>query len=171
GFDDRRYRDLGGVLQPVLDTIRGLKRRGIWVEIVTLVVPGFNDSNEELTKMAEFIAGVDPDIPWHITAYHEDYKMDNPATTSRDLLRAYEIGKRAGLRYIYPGNIPGGFGDKEGTHCPKCDTLVVGRTGFRVTSFKLVDGKCPKCATVIPGVWGDGASIGRSGIPRPVIMS
>ncbi len=169
GFSDAHYRDLGGTLQPVLDTIRGLKRRGIWVEIVTLVIPGFNDSDEELTKIAEFLAGIDADIPWHITAYHPDYKMDNANTTSRDLMRAYDIGKRAGLRYIYPGNIPGGFGDKESTHCPKCGTVVVGRTGFRVTSFALQDGKCPNCATGIPGVWGDGvAAVGGSGIPRPV---
>ena len=169
GFSDAHYRDLGGTLQPVLDTIRGLKQRKIWLEIVTLVIPGFNDSDEELTKIAEFLAGVDVDIPWHITAYHQDYKMDNANTTAQHLLRAYEIGKRAGLRYIYPGNIPGGFGDKESTHCPKCNTIVVGRTGFRVTSFQLKDGKCPQCATPIPGVWGDGtAAVGRNGIPRPV---
>ena len=169
GFHDRHYRDLGGTLQPVLETIKGLKQRGIWVEIVTLVVPGFNDSDEELTGIAEFLAGVDPDIPWHITAYHEDYKMNNPATTTAHLLRAYEIGKRAGLRYIYPGNIPGAFGDREGTHCPKCDALVIGRTGFRVTSYRLDDGKCPKCATTIPGIWED-AVVGRNGIPRPVFV-
>ncbi len=112
GFHERHYRDLGGTLQPVLDTIRGLKLRGIWVEVVTLVVPGFNDSVEELTGIAEFLASVDVDIPWHITAYHEDYRMNKPATTTAHLLRAYEIGKRVGLRYIYPGNIPGAFGDK-----------------------------------------------------------
>lgn len=166
GFSDRHYRDLGGTLQPVLDTIRGLKQRGIWLEIVTLIIPGFNDGDDELTGIVEFLAGVDRDIPWHITAYHEDYKMTNPATTASHILRAYEIGKRAGLRYIYPGNIPGAFGDKEGTHCPGCNALVVGRVGFRVTSFRLVDGKCPECATPIPGVWGDHADVGRSGIPR-----
>ena len=173
GFSDRHYRDLGGTLQPVLDTIRGLKERKIWLEIVTLVIPDFNDSDQELTGIAEFLAGVNPDIPWHVTAYHQDYKMtENPNTPARTLLRAYEIGKRAGLRYIYPGNIPGGFGDKESTHCPKCDAVVIGRTGFRVTSFHLVDGKCPKCSTPIPGVWGDGtAAVGRSGIPRPVWLA
>jgi pyruvate formate lyase activating enzyme len=169
GFSDAHYRDLGGTLQPVLDTIRGLKQRKIWLEIVTLIIPDFNDGDDELTKIAEFIASVDPDIPWHITAYHQDYKMDNANTTARHILRAYEIGKRAGLRYIYPGNIPAGFGDKESTHCPKCDMVVIGRTGFRVTSFQLKDGKCPRCATAIPGVWGDGtAAVGRNGIPRPV---
>jgi pyruvate formate lyase activating enzyme len=173
GFDDRHYRDLGGVLQPVLDTIRELKRRRIWVEIVTLLVPGFNDSNEELTKLTEFVAGVDPDIPWHVTAFHQDYKMtDNANTTPQHLLRAYEIGKRAGLRFIYPGNIPGAVGDLESTHCPKCNAVVIGRHGFRVTSFRLKDGKCPQCATPVPGVWGDGtAAVGRNGIPRPVSPS
>jgi pyruvate formate lyase activating enzyme len=168
GFHDRHYRDLGGTLQPVLETIMGLKQRGIWVEVVTLVVPDFNDSDEELTGIAEFLAGVDPDIPWHITAFHTDYKMDNPSTTPAHLLRAYEIGKRAGLRYIYPGNIPGAFGDKEGTHCPACNALVIGRSGFRVTSYRLVDGKCPQCATPIPGVWDGHANVGQSGIPRAV---
>lgn len=170
GFNDRRYRDLGGVLQPVLETIQGLKRRGIWTEVVTLVVPGFNDSIEELTEIAEFLAGVDPNIPWHITAFHQDYKMtDHENTSIATLKRAYEIGKRAGLRFIYPGNIPGAFGDLEGTHCPSCNAVVIGRQGFRVTSYRLVDGKCFSCSTPIPGVWGDGkAAVGRDGIPRPV---
>ncbi|HEY2321691.1 MAG TPA: AmmeMemoRadiSam system radical SAM enzyme [Thermoanaerobaculia bacterium] len=169
GFDERHYRDLGGVLQPVLDTIRGLKDRGIWTEVVTLVVPKFNDSDEELTKIAEFLASVDADIPWHITAFHEDYKMTgNGNTNARTLLRAYEIGKRAGLKYIYPGNIPGAFGDLESTHCPKCGTVVIGRTGFRVTSCSLVNGQCPQCATPIPGKWDVDAVVGRNGVPRPV---
>jgi pyruvate formate lyase activating enzyme len=176
GFDDRHYRDLGGVLQPVLDTIKGLKQRGIWTEVVTLVVPKFNDSEEELTKIAEFLASVDVDIPWHITAFHEDYKMTgNGNTNAKTLLRAYEIGKKAGLRFIYPGNIPGAFGDLESTHCPKCDEIVIGRTGFRVTSFSLdVEdgrGRCPRCATEIPGKWDGDASVGRSGVPRPVWLA
>jgi pyruvate formate lyase activating enzyme len=90
-----------------------------------------------------------------------------PAST---LLRAYEIGKQAGLKFIYPGNIPGAFGDLESTHCTTCNAVVIGRTGFRVTSYRLVDGKCPDCATAIPGVWGE-AVVGRSGIPRPVRMA
>jgi len=94
--------------------------------------------------------------------------MTNPSTTTSHLLRAYEIGKRAGLRYIYPGNIPGAFGDKEGTRCPSCNALVIGRTGFRVTSYRLVDGKCPECSTAIPGVWDGHADVGRSGIPRAI---
>lgn len=169
GFSDRHYRDLGGTLQPVLDTIRGLKQRGIWVEIVTLVVPAFNDSEEELTQMAEFIASVDPGIPWHITAFHEDYRMTgNGNTSAQSLLRAYAIGRRAGLRFVYPGNIAGAFGDLESTHCPGCDEIVVARTGFRVTANRIVDGRCPVCATEIPGVWGDSATISRSSVPRAV---
>lgn len=170
GFSDRHYRDLGGTLQPVLDTIRGLKQRGIWVEIVTLIVPGFNDSNEELTGIAEFLAGVDTNIPWHVTAFHQDYKMtDNANTDASTLMRAYEIGRRAGLHFVYPGNIPGAVGDLESTHCPKCNMVVIGRRGFRVTSHHLVDGKCPSCATPIPGVWDGNAAVGRDGVPRPVL--
>jgi pyruvate formate lyase activating enzyme len=169
-FTQKAYRDLGGQLEPVLETIKGLKQRDIWLEIVTLVVPGFNDSDQELTDIAEFLASVDRDIPWHITAFHQDYKMTaNANTDARTLLRAYEIGKRAGLRYIYPGNIPGAFGDREGTHCPQCDALVIGRTGFRVTSYQLTpEGNCMQCGTAIPGRWDGDAAVGRSGIPRPV---
>ncbi len=169
GFSQKHYRDLGGQLQPVLDTIRGLKQRGIWVEIVTLVVPGFNDSEEELTQIAEFLADVDLNIPWHVTAFHEDYRMTgNGNTTASMLLRAYEIGRRAGLKFIYPGNIPGAVGDLESTHCPNCAAVVIGRHGFRVTSYRLKDGKCPDCAIPIPGVWDGDAVVGRNGIPRPV---
>jgi pyruvate formate lyase activating enzyme len=173
GFSDRHYRDLGGTLQPVLDTIRNLKQRGIWVEIVTLIVPGFNDSDEELTNIAEFLAGVDVNIPWHVTAFHQDYKMTEHANTDAStLLRAYEIGRGAGLKFVYPGNIPGAVGDRESTHCPKCDAVVIARRGFRVTSFRLVDGKCPSCASPVPGVWGDGrAATGGSGVPRPVWLA
>jgi pyruvate formate lyase activating enzyme len=168
GFSQAHYRELGGQLEPVLETIKGLKQRGIWLEIVTLVIPSFNDSDKELTDIAEFLAGIDRDIPWHITAFHEDYKMTgNGNTPASTLLRAYEIGKRAGLRYIYPGNLPGAFADREGTHCPSCDALVIGRIGFRVTSNRLVNGACPDCGTAIPGRWG-GAVVQQSSVPRPV---
>jgi pyruvate formate lyase activating enzyme len=168
GFSQAHYRELGGQLEPVLETIKGIKQRGIWLEIVTLVIPGFNDSEKELTDIAEFLAGVDRDIPWHITAFHEDYKMvGNGNTPASTLLKAYDIGKRAGLRYIYPGNLPGAFADKEGTHCPNCDAVVIGRVGFRVTSNRLVDGACPDCGTAIPGRWGD-AVVQQSSVPRPV---
>lgn len=153
-FNEKNYRLLGGHLEPVLDTIRGLHQRGIWVEVLTLVVPGFNSSDEELTQIAEFVASVSVDIPWHITAFHKDYKMtENDNTDARTLLRAYDIGKSAGLRYVYPGNLPGAFGDKEGTFCPTCDELLIARIGFRVLRNRLVNGKCPSCSTAIPGRW------------------
>ncbi len=153
-FDEKNYRLLGGRLQPVLETIRGIYDRGIWLEVLTLVVPGFNSSDEELTKIAEFIASVSVDVPWHVTAFHRDYKMTaNDDTDARTLLRAAEIGHRAGLRYVYPGNLPGQVGDGESTRCPTCARLLIGRIGFRVTSNVLTDGACPDCGTAIPGRW------------------
>src|SRR5215469_16910347 len=111
-FDDRRYRQLGGRLQPITDTIRSLYEMGFWLEIVTLLVPGFNDSDDELKRLTEFLASVSPDIPWHVTAFHKDYKMTDPENTrARDLMRAAEIGKSAGLRFIYAGNLPGQVGE------------------------------------------------------------
>jgi pyruvate formate lyase activating enzyme len=115
-FDDRHYRQLGGRLQPILDTIRRLHEMGFWLEIVTLVIPGFNDSDDELTRLAGFLASVSLDIPWHVTAFHKDYKMTDPENTSPEtLIRAAEIGKKAGLRYVYAGNLPGQVGDLENT--------------------------------------------------------
>jgi len=154
GFDEKHYRLLGGHLQPVLDTIRELYERKIWLEVLTLVVPGFNSSDDELTRIAEFLAGVSIDIPWHITAFHKDYKMtENENTDVGTLLRAYDIGRKAGLRYVYPGNMPGSFGDREGTHCPTCSKLLVSRVGFRVLDNRIRKGRCPDCETVIPGIW------------------
>jgi pyruvate formate lyase activating enzyme len=127
-FDDRHYRQLGGRLEPILDTIRRLHEMGFWLEIVTLVIPGFNDSDDELTRLAEFLAGVSPDIPWHVTAFHKDYKMTDPENTSAEtLIRAAEIGKKAGLRYVYAGNLPGEVGDLENTRCPSCRELLIER--------------------------------------------
>jgi pyruvate formate lyase activating enzyme len=113
-FDDRHYHELGGRIGPILDTIRRLHDMGIWMEIVTLLIPGFNDSDGELRKLTEFVASVSPDIPWHVTAFHKDYKMPDPANTRpEDLMRAAGIGQNAGLRYIYAGNLPGQVGDLE----------------------------------------------------------
>jgi len=118
-FDDRRYRDLGGRLQPILDTIRGLYSMGIWVEVVTLLVPGFNDAREELRELTAFLAGISADIPWHVTAFHGDYRMtDGADTTPGDLLKAVEIGRSSGLRYVYAGNLPGRTRSCENTCCP-----------------------------------------------------
>src|ERR671911_237734 len=106
-FDDRHYRELGGRLHPILDTIQQLHDMGIWLELVTLLIPGFNDSDDELKRMTEFVASVSPDIPWHVTAFHGDYKMTEPGNTTADMLqRAAAIGAAAGLRYVYAGNLP-----------------------------------------------------------------
>ncbi len=156
GFDDRRYRTLGGTLAGVLDGIRLVRERGLWLEIVTLVVPGFNDSDAELRDLAQFIASVSRDIPWHVTAFHPDFRLTAPAATSaRQLLRAAEIGVEAGLRFVYAGNLPGGVGDWETTFCPGCRTKLIERRGFQVRINRLDDdGRCPQCRVLVPGIWG-----------------
>lgn len=156
-FNDRHYRELGGALENVLTTIRQLFKKKFWLEIVTLLIPGFNDSNEEIEKLTQFIASVSPDIPWHCTAFHKDYKMTDPENTSvATLIRAAEIGRKAGLRYIYAGNLPGMVGEWEDTHCPKCKKPLIKRHGFMIEQ-NLLDpkGACPVCQTLIPGFWKD----------------
>src|SRR5215472_10843411 len=154
-FDDRHYRQLGGRLQPILETIRELHRMGIWLEIVTLLIPGFNDSDEELRGLTEFLASVSVDIPWHVTAFHQDYKMRDPDNTRpKDLLRAARIGKNAGLRYVYAGNLPGAVGDLEDTRCHHCGTTLIRRYSYLIEDYRLTpEGYCPSCGTSIPGHW------------------
>jgi len=155
GFRDRPYRDLGGTLERVLWTIRALRERGIWVEVVTLVVPGHNDSTEELRDIARFLVSVSPDLPWHVTAFHPDYRMgDREPTSVRALLRAAEIGASEGLHFVYAGNLPGVVRSWENTHCPGCRGLLVERLGFRVLRNRVdAAGRCPDCRRVVPGVW------------------
>lgn len=153
-FDDRAYRELGGILPHVQRTIGQLHAKGFWVEVVTLLVPGFNDGADDLKRMAEFLVDVSPDLPWHLTAFHSDYKMDHVrSTTTDDLLAAGELAKAAGLRYAYLGNRPGMVGAWEHTTCPNCGTHVIERHGFTVRRNLLVDGRCPDCDTAIPGFW------------------
>jgi pyruvate formate lyase activating enzyme len=154
-FDDRHYRQLGGRLGPILDGIRRIHAMGFWLEVVTLVIPGFNDSDGELTRMAEFLAGISPDIPWHVTAFHKDYKMAGPPNTPAEtLLRAARIGREAGLRYVYAGNLPGRVGDLENTRCPQCDALLIERYGYLILSYNLPpNGRCPSCDAAIAGRW------------------
>ncbi|HEV2388079.1 MAG TPA: AmmeMemoRadiSam system radical SAM enzyme [Candidatus Acidoferrales bacterium] len=154
-FDDRHYRQLGGRIQPILDAIRRIYEMGFWLEIVTLVIPGFNDSDAELTAMAEFLAAISPDIPWHVTAFHRDYKMTSPGDTPPEtLVRAAAIGRRAGLRFVYAGNLPGMTGGLESTRCPQCSALLVERYGYLILGYHLTaDGRCPSCAAAIPGRW------------------
>lgn len=153
-FDDRHYRSLGGTLANVLDTITRLKEMAFWVEVVTLVVPGFNDGDEELAGIARFLAGASPDIPWHVTAFHPDYRMtDSPPTPPETLIRAYDAGKAAGLRFVYTGNSPGRTGDREHTVCPACGEVLIRRRGFHIEENRLRAGCCPGCGKAIPGVW------------------
>jgi pyruvate formate lyase activating enzyme len=157
-FDDRHYRELGGRLQPILDTIAWLHRAGVWLEIVTLLIPGFNDSDAELRGLTRFVAGVSPDIPWHVTAFHQDYRMTDAASTTPAMLqRAAAIGHDAGLRYIYAGNLPGRVGELEHTHCHSCGERVITRRGYLIQDYRVTaTGSCPSCGTTIPGRWSPG---------------
>ncbi len=154
-FREDSYRKLGGRLETVLETIREAHRLGFWVEAVTLIVPGFNDGEEELAGLAGFLASVSPSLPWHVTAYHPDYRVSGGAATSAaDLMRAAEIGRRAGLRYVYAGNVPGRVGGLESTRCHACGTPVVERAGYVVRRSVIgAEGRCPSCGAEIPGVW------------------
>ena len=170
-FDDHHYRQLGGRLQPILDTIRTLHQMGVWLEIVTLLIPGFNDSDEELRRLTAFLAGVSPDVPWHVTAFHQDYKMTSPADTRpEDLLRAAAIGREAGLRYIYAGNLPGKVEGLEDTHCHYCGEILIQRHGYCIEKYKLTpEGNCPACHAPVPGRWSkrfDGQVAASPFLPR-----
>jgi pyruvate formate lyase activating enzyme len=168
-FDDRHYRELGGRIQPILDTIRQLHDMGVWLEIVTLLIPGFNDSDDELKRLTEFVAGVSPDIPWHVTAFHRDYKMTGPENTTPAMLRrAAALGTSAGLRFVYAGNQPGCVGDLEHTCCPQCGELLIARDGYLIRDYRLTsDGRCPSCSASIPGVWGRSFEAQRTAFPIP----
>lgn len=149
--EDYYHKVCGAHLQPVLDSIQLMHKKGIWLEITTLVVPNLNDSDKELTQIADFISGISEDIPWHISRFHPDYKMtDSFPTPIETLHKAVEIGKKAGLSFVYAGNIPG---DKyEKTYCSKCGEVVIDRLGYAVQNF-LEQDKCPKCGYVISGVY------------------
>jgi pyruvate formate lyase activating enzyme len=154
-FSDRHYHELGGRIGPILDTIRRLHEMGLWVEIVTLLIPGFNDSEDELRGLTSFLADISPFIPWHVTAFHKDYKMDDPEDTRpEDLLRAAAIGKTAGLKYVYAGNLPGMVDDHENTKCHQCGAVLIQRDGYFVGNYRLTaEGCCPSCGARIPGRW------------------
>ena len=154
-MSEKNYRTLGGTLQNTLDGIKRARDLGLWVEVVTLVIPGFNDSNEELWDAARFLASLSLDIPWHVTAFHKDYKMTAPDNTdSKTLIRAAEIGREAGLRYVYAGNLPGNVGEYETTHCPQCNCQLVKRSGYIIQQYEITGaGECPKCGEKIAGLW------------------
>ena len=168
-FDDRHYRQLGGRLQPILDTIRRLHAMEFWVEIVTLLISGFNDSRDEIERLTSFIASVSPDIPWHVTAFHADYKMTDPPNTTADMLiEAAAVGRANGLRYVYAGNLPGRVGGLEDTCCQTCGDVLVARYGYHIRDYRITaDGRCPSCAAIVPGRWG--ARFGGQITSRPFI--
>jgi pyruvate formate lyase activating enzyme len=152
-FSEEFYRSTcGGSLQQVLDNVRYFRRQSVWVEATTLVIPGLNDSEDELRRLAEFICSVDPSLPWHVSAFRPTYKMtDRPPTNSGVLIRARDIGHAAGLHHVYIGNIHGGGG--ENTECPACSSTVIHRHGFTVRRNLLDQGRCQDCAAEIRGVW------------------
>lgn len=154
-FTPEAYRALGGSLQAVKETIASARALGLWVEVVTLLVPGFNDDESEVAGMAEFLASVSADLPWHLTAFHPDYEMvDRPATPGSALAAARRRGIAAGLRYVYVGNRPGAMSGAEDTRCPGCDALLVARSGFAVRSARITaGGACPECGAGVAGRW------------------
>jgi pyruvate formate lyase activating enzyme len=152
-FSDDRYRELGGRLQPVLDTIGWARDAGLWVEVVTLLIPEWNDSKEEIWNLTRFLAGGSRDIPWHVTSYHPDYHMkDRDRTSASSLSLAAELGQEAGLHYVYAGNLPGKVGSLENTYCPHCQKELITRRGFYVSQNHItIEGTCPSCGTMIAG--------------------
>jgi pyruvate formate lyase activating enzyme len=143
---------------------------GFWVEIVTLLIAGFNDSPDELRRLTSFVASVSPAIPWHVTAFHGDYKMNDPEnTTAQMLLAAADIGRGSGLQHVYAGNLPGRVGDLEDTRCASCGDTLLARHGYQIRSYRVTpDGRCPSCGTAVPGRWSarfDGQIISRPFVP------
>ncbi len=151
--NDVFYKKLCGArASPVKETIRLMKELGVWVEVTTLVVPDYNDSGHDLREIAEFIASVNPAIPWHVTQFYPTYKLtDKPRTPVQTLRKAREIGFAAGLKYVYEGNIPGEGG--ESTYCPNCKELLISRFGFKIMKLRSENGKCFKCGHQLEGIW------------------
>jgi pyruvate formate lyase activating enzyme len=145
-------RHIGGRLEPILDTLRRMRRLGIWLEVTTLVVPGVNSDSEELADMAGFIAGeLGEETPWHLSAFHPSYRMaDVPPTKACTLERVVDIGREAGLHYVYVGNVPGHH--HQDTFCPSCGRVLIVRRGFGVASDGIAGGSCSGCGMSIPGV-------------------
>lgn len=142
----------GAHLRPVLESIEYMKKINIWVEVTTLVVPGLNDNEEELKEVASFLAGISKEIPWHISRFYPQYKMDGIEPTPIAVLKkAYRIGKAAGLYYVYLGNVAG---EGEATFCHNCNELLIDRVGYYVKKNILEDGKCPRCKSETQGIWG-----------------
>ncbi|MDD1742125.1 MAG: radical SAM protein, partial [Methanotrichaceae archaeon] len=150
--DDQFYKKVcGAKIEPVERNIETMWGAGVWIEVTTLIIPGHNDSDQQLRELAEFIAGLSTDIPWHISAFHPTYKMrDVPRTGIEALRKGVKVGQEAGLKYIYVGNIPNEYED---TQCPICGEVMIERRGFGVVKNSILEGKCSNCGAPIPGVW------------------
>jgi len=150
--DDQFYRKVcGAELEPVERNIELFSKSGVWVEVTTLLIPGYNDSEAVLQDLAAFLASVNPEIPWHISAFHPMYKMrDVPRTGIESLRRGLKAGRDAGLRYVYAGNIPK---ESENTVCPACDEVLIERLGYRIMRNSVVRGQCSRCGAALAGVW------------------
>lgn len=151
-FSEGFYKKVCGArLAPVLESIAYMRELGIWVELTTLIIPTLNDSEQELRDIARWIYSVDKAMPWHVSAFHPAYKLNEiPPTPPETLERARDIGLEEGLRYVYTGNIPGQIG--ESTYCYHCGAILIKRLGFTVKENLIKDSRCPKCATAIDGV-------------------
>jgi pyruvate formate lyase activating enzyme len=151
-FSDDFYRNMAGArLKPVLDSIRRLWEMGVWVEVTTLLIPGLNDSADELKRLAAFLVSVSPDIPWHVSRFYPGYRLlDVPPTPVASVELALRIGREQGVRYVYGGNIPGH--SSESTVCSRCGEIVLARQGFSLRHNASRDGRCPRCSELIPGV-------------------
>jgi pyruvate formate lyase activating enzyme len=150
---DKFYREICGArLGPVKETIRLMKSLGVWVEVTTLIIPDLNDSERDLTDIAEFIYSVDPAMPWHVSQFYPTYQLlDKPRTPVEKLRQAMEIGKKTGLRYVYEGNVPGEGG--ENTYCPICKNILIERFGYRIMKNTMRENACSSCGTAIEGIW------------------
>jgi pyruvate formate lyase activating enzyme len=152
GDDDFYKKVCGARLQPVKDTIMLMKSLGVWVEVTTLIIPSYNDSEETLEDIIDFIISVDPAIPWHVTQFYPTYKLlDQPRTSVDTLRKARELGLRKGLKYVYEGNVPGA--GSENTYCPNCGEMLIERFGFQLGQNRIENGRCFNCRTEIDGVW------------------
>ncbi|MBI5639548.1 MAG: AmmeMemoRadiSam system radical SAM enzyme [Nitrospirae bacterium] len=150
---DNFYKEICGArVEPVKDTIRLMKELGVWVEVTTLIIPDLNDSEKDLTEIAEFLVSVDPAMPWHVTQFYPTYQiLDKPRTPVKKLRQAREIGLKSGLKFVYEGNVPGEGG--ENTYCPSCKELLIERFGYTILENRIKDSRCPKCSSSIEGVW------------------
>lgn len=152
-FTDDFYKSVcGAKLEPVKDTIKAMWERGVWVEVTTLLIPGYNDDADELAALADWLVSVSPEMPWHISAFRPTYHLtDAPSTPVSTIHKARDIGIKAGIRYVYAGNVWGDDGEK--TSCHNCGRVVIDRVGFSIRSNRLRDGACPDCGEPVAGVW------------------